>query len=404
MNKTNVCIVGGGPAGSTTAKFLSEKGFKVVLIEKDKFPRDKPCGGGLTSRVLEGFNYVNNPSFIESYSYDGIGYSTSIKNKVEIHDDKPLVGMVLRKKFDFELAKLAVDQGTLLIDGKTVVDVKILEDKVQTILDDGSVIESDILVGADGVWSFVAKKTKLRTKPIEHGICILEEYQVDKETMDKYFGKSRTCHIHLRLQNINGYGWVFPKKEHLNIGIGEFIFKDEKPTDKQNLLKIYKEYITFLKKEKIIPESITIKKCKGGVLPLIPLKKTYSNRVILVGDAAGFISPISGEGIYYAMASGKIAANIISKALEIGDTSEQFLSKYQKIWEKEFGNDIKSLYNLRKKQRITGNEMLFKIANSDKKLSDMVAGIAIGNLSYHKYKWKIMRRYLVASLKYRISK
>jgi len=74
----DVVIVGAGPAGSTAARMLSKKGFKVILIEKEKFPRDKPCGGGLTKKVLEEFNFVNNPSIIESYSYGGILHSPSL--------------------------------------------------------------------------------------------------------------------------------------------------------------------------------------------------------------------------------------------------------------------------------------------------------------------------------------
>ncbi len=399
--KSDVCIVGGGPAGSTTAKFLSEKGFKVILIEKYNFPREKQCGGGLTRRVLDRFSYVNNPSFIESYSYGGIVYSPSLQNKVEIRDDKPLIAMTLRKKFDFELMKLAVNQGSHLIDGKAVVDVKILKDRVKIKLNDGSSVESEVLVGADGVWSLIAKKTGLRNKPIDHGICILDEYRIDRKTMDRFFGKSRVCHIHQKLKDINGYGWVFPKKEHLNIGIGEFIFQNNRSIVKHNLLDVYKDYIKMLKRDKIIPKSITIQRCKGGTLPLVSLSKTYSKRVVLVGDAAGFTNPFSGEGIYCAMSSGEIAADTIGKALEIGDTSEYLLSKYQKIWKKDFGRDIKSLYNLKKRQKGKFNEKIYKIANSDQILSDLISGVAIGKLSYHEYKWKILKRYLYASLKYK---
>lgn len=400
--KYDVTIVGAGPAGSTTAKFLAEKGFKVLLIDKNKFPRDKPCGGGLSSRVLDRFRYVDNWDFIESYGYGGIAFSSSLKYKLEMEEDKPIVAMALRKNFDYKLVKLAVKNGAVLEDGKTVEDTKILKDKVKIFLDDGSSIDSEILVGADGVWSTVAKKMGLRQKNIKIGICVLQEYKLDEETLDRFFGKSRFCYTHTRFQDLDGYGWVFPKKEHLNIGVGEILTHRGSST-KNNLLKVYEEYIKTLKKDKIIPENIKVEKCKGGALPVVPLEKTYCDRVILVGDAAGFINPISGEGIYYAMSSGEIAASIISEALEKGKTNEQFLSKYQKAWKKDFGKDLNLLYQTVKKRGINSNEKLFRVASNDKKLSELLIKVVMGQLSLQKYKWKIIRRYLYALIKNKFS-
>src|SRR4030042_6990160 len=125
----DVAIVGAGPAGSTAAKFLAEKGLKIALIDKDKFPRDKPCAGGLPSRVLKRFPYINEKDLMESYSYGGYALSPSLKYKVMVQKKDPVVEMVLRKKFDMGLVGLAVEKGVKLIDGKSVEDIKILEDK-----------------------------------------------------------------------------------------------------------------------------------------------------------------------------------------------------------------------------------------------------------------------------------
>lgn len=397
--KYDVTIVGAGPAGSTAAKFLSEKGFKVILIDKSKFPRDKPCGGGLPVRVLKRFKYVKDDKFIESYSYGGFTYSPSLKYKVEFQNNEPIAAMTLRKKFDFELAKLAVDNGAVFNDGKAVIDVKILKDTAKIVLDDGNVIDSEIVVGADGVWSIVAKKSGLRQKGNRVGICVFQEYEVDEETLDRFFGENRLCHIHARFQNILGYGWVFPKKEHLNIGIGEIILGQNRSEIKTNLLKVYKEYIKTLQKTKIIPENLKEKQCKGGALPVAPFDKTYADRVILVGDAGGFINALSGEGIYYAMSTGEIAAEVIAKALETGEPSEQFLSKYQVNWKKDIGKEIDFLYRLAKKQREKPKENIFKIASQDKILAELIIGIVAGNLSLQEYKWKLIRRYLYGSIR-----
>ena len=398
----DVAIVGAGPAGSMAAKLLSEKGLKVILIDKEKFPRDKPCGGGLPRRLLETYSFVNSLSIIESSSYSGTIYSPSFKEKVEIHSDLPLVGMVLRKKFDFFLVKLAVEKETFFMGSTTVVDIKIQKENVELFLDNGKTIESKIVIGADGIWSIVAKKTGLRNKKIDHAVCLVEEFKVDTNTLDMFFGNSRTSHVHSQPFHMDGYGWVFPKRENVNIGIA--VFSRRKQSSNYNLLKLYKEYIQILKNNNIIPNFIEIKNVKGGAIPIVPLDKTYCDRTILIGDAAGFASAFSGEGLFYAMKSGEIATDVIVDALLKGKTSKYFLSKYQKNWKKDFGKDLRFLYKMRKRQKNLISDKIFKIVNSDERLRDLFAGVGIGALSLSKYRWKLLRRIIYASIKYKFKK
>ena len=319
---------------------------------------------------------------------------------MEIQKDKPVGAMVLRRKFDYELVKSAVDSGTTFCDGKTVKDIDILKDKARIIMQDGTKIESRIIIGCDGICSTIAKKSGLAEKRKKVGMCIYEEYHLNSNTMDKYFGEKRICYIHMKPQGIAGYGWVFPKKEHINIGIGEV--KQEGGKSK-NLKEIFKDYIYTLKESKIIPNDLEIQKIKGGIIPLSPLEKTYSDRLILCGDAAGFINPMSGEGIYYAMSSGEIAANVITDSLEIDDTREKFLSKYQNIWKKDFGRDIKLLLQSNK-QWTKGPRNFVKLASKDKKLAEIALGILQGELSVNEYKWRLISRYLYAKFKDKFSK
>lgn len=396
-------VVGAGPAGSTAARFLSEKGVKVLLIDKSKFPRSKPCGGGLPIRVLNRFKYVNDKGLIESYSYGGFAHSSSLKYKVELQRNEPIAVMILRKKFDYELVKLAIESGSVFIDEKSAKDIKILKDKARILLNDGTNVESQIVIGADGVWSNIAKKSGLNQSRKNVGICLFQEYPMSNETLDRFFGEKRLCHIHMRLQGIAGYGWVFPKKEHLNIGICEYRLAVSHPKGKPNLKEAYKNYINILKGSKIIPDDFKLGRVKGGALPIFPLEKTYSDRVILCGDAGGFINPVSGEGIYYAMSSGEIAARVITKALEAGETDERFLSVYQKNWKNDFGKDIKLLFRSTK-QWTKENEKFVKLASRDEKLADMALGILHGRLSIHEYRWKLIRRYLYVYFKELFSK
>jgi geranylgeranyl reductase family protein len=346
---------------------------------------------------------LKNEDFIESYSFGGIAYSSLLKYKLEIQKTKPLASMVLRKKFDNELVKLAVDTGTVFLDDTYVKDVKILNDKARIITDDGSDFTSRIVIGADGIWSVIASKSGLRQKHKNFGMCLYQEYVMKPGTLDSYFTEQRLCHIHSKLQGIAGYGWVFPKKEHVNIGIGEITPVNIESKKKTNLKELYKTYITILKKSKIIPDNLKIGKLKGGALPVTPLEKTYSDRIVLCGDAAGFINPISGEGIYYAMSSGEIAASVISEALEEEKTNENFLYKYQKRWKNDFGKDIKFLSRAAKKWT-KGEETFIKLASKDNKLANMALNILYGDLSIYKYRWKLINRYLYLYFKQVLNK
>jgi len=394
----DVAIVGAGPAGSTVAKFLAEKGLKIALIDKSKFPRDKPCAGGLPSRVLKRFPYINEKDLMESYSYGGFALSPSLKYKAMVREKDPVVGMVLRKKFDMGLVGLAVEKGVKLIDGKSVEDIKILEDKVKISLDDNTTIESKIIVGADGVWSVVAKKTGLMSSIRSYGICIFNEYELGENEIERLFGKERMCYLHLSFKNIFGYGWVFPKKQHVNIGIGMIIPKKITKEPKRNLLDVYKDYFNTLKEDKVLPENLDIGKCCGGAIPFVPLDKTYADRVILVGDAAGFINPLTGEGIYYAMTSGEIAAKVIIGSLEANDASENYLSQYQNLWKEDFGKDLEIFQGMTKYVK-SSSELVVRFACKDKKIADISLGVLHGSLSISKCYGKLLRRYIWVDIK-----
>jgi geranylgeranyl reductase family protein len=399
--KYDVAIVGAGPAGSTAAKFLSEKGFKTLLLDKEKFPRDKPCGGGLPMRVLQRFPYVVNDRIIESYSSSGTVFSPSLQHQIEISKNTPLMATTLRKKFDFELVKYAREAGAVFQEGTPVSTVQIFDDNARVMLHDGTGIDSEIIIGADGVNSTIAKNMELRKMGTEKGVCVLQEFEVDEKIMDDYFKKSRHCYVHSRFKTVAGYGWVFPKKEHLNIGFG--IMQVDKTQDqKLNLLECLQEYVTLLKEKDLIPQHLKEAPVKGGALLTHPLEKTYGNRLLLAGDAGGFINPLSGEGIYYAMTSGQIAAEIIAEALEKKQTTEEFLSRYQTRWQKDFGKDIDLILKVVKRGSMEYAERVFKVASKDPKLTDLMMGVITGQLSVQQYKWKIVRRFFYSSLKNRL--
>ena len=394
--KYDVVVVGTGPAGSTAAKYLAEHAVNVLLLDKQSFPREKPCGGGLPTRVIKRFPYVD--KLIESISYGSITYSSTLKYKLTIERDRPLLAMIQRTSFDHELVKLAVEKGATFLENKQVVDLKRDTDKITVILQTGETIDAQIVIGCDGIRSVVAEKTHLVEKPRKACICIYQEIPLGEKHLDRYFTKKRMVHIFIKTLGIAGYGWVFPKKNTLNIGIGEFEPAVKPSKIKVNTKEVYEQFITLLKEKKIIPEEISTDNCKGGLLPVFPLEKTYTDRILVCGDAAGFINPITGEGIYYAMASGEIAAQVILTALHHTDTSERFLSRYQKRWKREFGKDL-ALLGRFNNQWGEDTEKIVRLMSRNKTFAKFTVGVTGGQLSFSRYKYLIYILYFYVSLK-----
>ena len=218
--KYDVVVVGAGPAGSTAAKCLAEKGINVLLIDKSKFPRDKPCGGGLPTRVWKRFPYIE--ELIDSVSYGSITHSSSLKYKFEFIRDKPLIVTVLRNEFDNGLVKIAVEKGATFFDGKQVTDIMIYDDKTTIQLDDRKKIEAQVVIGCDGIKSIVAEKSELSQKDSKKCIGLLQEKSMTAKQLDTFFTEKRLVHLFIKTQGIAGYGWIFPKKKHINIGMGVF--------------------------------------------------------------------------------------------------------------------------------------------------------------------------------------
>ena len=397
----DVIIVGAGPAGSTAAKNLAEKGIKVLLLDKAAFPREKPCGGGLPTRVQKRFPYIE--PFIDSVSYGSNTYSSSLRYKFELIREKPFLMMVLRKDFDFGLLSLAQQAGATFSAGKSVVDVVVQKDKVSVMLDDGQTIETQAVIGCDGMHSVVAEKTNLSKKLEVLCITLMQEQPMTPKQLTTFFTKKHLIYLLIKAHGVAGYAWVFPKKNCVNIGIGEFQSAVSKARPKIPLKETYEALITLLKEKKLLPAEFPIENLRGSTLPIFPLEKTCGDRVLLCGDAAGFVNPITGEGIYYAMVSGHIAANVIAEGLKAHDLSHHFLSRYQTLWNNDFGKDLKALGRFNN-QWGKDSEKIVRLMTLDKKFAQLIIGVTGGQISFTKYKKALIVRYLYVSLKNILSK
>src|SRR5262252_7434517 len=208
----DVLIVGGGPAGSAAAIHLAQGGARVLLAEKATFPRDKPCGGGLTGRAVRALPCPVDP--VVEHVVDRFDLRLRYGTRFERASDRPLILMTQRRRLDAFLAERAAAAGADLRDGSRVADLVVSADAVEAAVN-GSRVRASVVVGADGANGIVAKAAGLGAG-IVTGVALEGNVSWDALDADRYRGCAA---IELGVVP-GGYGWVFPKGDHANLGVG----------------------------------------------------------------------------------------------------------------------------------------------------------------------------------------
>jgi menaquinone-9 beta-reductase len=312
VSKFQVVVVGGGPAGSSAAHTLAAAGIKVCLIDRSVFPRDKLCGGLLTLRSKKAFQTIFKTDWSPAIQTVSKGARFYFKQKLlnSVVDYKDIF-FTCRRDYDAFLLELARQRGTTVVQGAQVQTIDLEQSSLK--LSDGTICDYDFLIGADGVNSLVAKTIfgeSFRQDTIGFGL----EMEVPISTRippitepEIYFGLLDW-----------GYGWVFPKSKTLTAGVGGLLKKNP---------RMREDFENFLTQRfGHVPPA----KIKGHFIPFGDFRKTPGRRnVLLCGDAAGLVEPITGEGIAFAMLSGFFAAEGIKEALSVAKPSS-VLEFYEK--------------------------------------------------------------------------
>ena len=340
----DVIVVGAGPAGSTAARYLSKDGLNVLLLDKDSFPRRKTCAGGLC-RHIDSFPYIysllRDRILIKSVCKGSRTISPSGRYEYSYISSYPLFYNVLREEFDSKLVDIAVDMGVEFRDNTLAKSVNILSNGDIEVSTGKKNYRCKFLVVADGALGVIGLYVRkmIGVEGWWHnnlGVAVASEFKVDEGFIDENYGEERKAVINLRWGNLHGYSWVFPKRGTVNIGFGG-MWGEMKSIDIQ---REFNRYIDYLKNRGLLPRDVRYSKVSGAPLPGGgPISKVYHGNIFLLGDAAGFVSPLSGEGIYYAMESGRIISNVISSY----ENRSVIGRNYQRECFTSFGRDLKFL-------------------------------------------------------------
>lgn len=286
----DVIIVGGGPGGASAAYFLRMAGWRVLLLERDRLPRYKTCAGGVPGSALQLF----------PFSFSGVidqtmDRGTFVCGERRLTQSVPegSLFMVQRRDFDFFLLQ---QSGAEILDGEKVESVEQGTDRVRVVTQEGRRLCSRYLIGADGPRSKVASCAGLR-RSVEMGVALQLEVDADPALLEDYAGRFLVGLCALD----NGYYWIFPKARHLSVGIGSM------GRGKGQLLFRLKRHMAGL--------GIDVERypSRAHPLPLFsPRAERQKGRILLVGDAAGLVDPLTGEGIRHALVSGQLAAEAVA--------------------------------------------------------------------------------------------
>jgi geranylgeranyl reductase family protein len=391
----DVIVVGGGPAGSTAARVLGENGISTLLLDKSAFPRDKPCGGGISARVMGRFPYLESAlAGIPVNWVSKIYFEAPSGVAVDYCAESPLYLMIRRCEFDNLLFSIARKQ----VDCVAPCLVRKLD-----FHEDGATLHADVagepkeyrakmVLGCDGANSIVARAAGLRSGTVknEFAIDMMEETPyselslAERDRMFVYYG----------YQGSYGYSYVFPKKNHLNLGIGcklDHYLAGMRGAQYAH----HRKFVDGLIAQKLLTGASNRANFRAFPLPISgPLSRTYAERTLLSGDAGGFVNAFTAEGIYYAMVSGELAARTAVDAIRAQDTSSNRLSAYAQAWKKEIGEDLSKSVSI---QRLLMADLrrvdrIVRAASRDRALAGMLARYATGARSYRQFKRSMLLR------------
>ncbi|MEA1924834.1 MAG: NAD(P)/FAD-dependent oxidoreductase, partial [Candidatus Altiarchaeota archaeon] len=368
MDGYDVVVIGAGPAGSTASAILAESGINTLLIDKKTLPRQKTCGGAVSKKALSvldaaGIDVPKLKTFKKCSSIQvGVFDSDSVENLVDIKVNNEVAYLIDRDEFDYALTQDAVSKGAELKQKSAIKDIE-KENTGFIIKGAGFSIKSRYVLCADGVCGTSAELLGFRDRWSSEnvGLCIESEitgYNPPPSPINFYFGGGGVGW---------GYAWFFDKSGRASVGVGTVL------KDASNLRQLFNSFIkncSGINPDRNLEIGAWMVPGTGGI------KKDLSNgNALLLGDAAGLVDPFLGEGISYAIQSGKIAAECIINN-EIRD--------YNKRVGEEITNNLRYARFLVEIAKINPKRFI-KLFSDDEEIWRSYVGLALGDSTYKQF-------------------
>lgn len=372
LDMYDLIIVGGGPSGASAGRVAGKAGISTLLIEKENFPRYKPCGGALSPYALSCLDFKLPEYLIEKdISRIRVHFRELC---TEMQKDYSIALLVSRKAFDNFLLDKARETGIDIHSGEKVLDCEEGEECVEVRTSQNTYLAKFVLIaeGSEGVLKYSVRKRKDRRT--EYDLALVSEIPERDKVIRKRFPNAIDMHFGIAS---GGYGWIFPHSEHYSVGIvGTAEHLKHPKAVMQDFLQANGFSGDFQVHSHIIPV--------GGIK-----RKTISSRILLSGDAAGFVDAFIGEGISYAIRSGQLAAENVAEIV-LYNRKLSDLKEYETSCRQEFGNFLSSSLKLEKAMH-RFPETSFRLALSRKEIIDKYLEEVVINRSHKDYvRWLLL--------------
>lgn len=370
----DVVIIGAGPSGAVAAYHCAKLGLDTLFIDKSKLPRYKACGGALSEQAMSCLDFPLDNELIERKIYGArVRYGNEV---MEVLKPYRIAGLVTRSQFDYFLVQQAIKTGAKFLENERALQLQISSDHVNIITRNRQ-LRAKLVIGADGSQGIIARYVRKPSRKNEYAIGAVTEILANNDDVDNYIFNSIEVHFGIADR---GYGWIFPHEGRFNVGIAGIADSLGNPK---------KVLANFLKKNGFNVEyDFHAHKIPVGGVP----REKVADRIILVGDAAGFVDSFYGEGIAYAILSGKIAAYVCREALSHKNGWERdFLKVYDNECYKQFEYNLKySLYLSKLMHKFP--KLFFMLMASDREVLDRWLEVPANRLTYREFlAWIISR-------------
>lgn len=389
----DVLVAGAGPAGAVAARTLAAAGARVLLVDKAAFPRNKPCGGGISVRALSRFPWLGSAiRSIDVHRISRLHLEGPDGVVLEMSSPDPSMLLIRRVEFDHALVRDAVRAGATLCERFAITRVDVDTEGVTVRARDGRQLRAPTVIAADGVHSVIAKRLGVNNgwPPRSIAIDMMEETPVETLRPER----PDVLWVSYGYRGLDGYAYIFPKARHVNVGIGCLLSHYKKTVDERPYA-MQQQLVGDLvasgalhgqsDRRHFTPFLIPV----GG--PLARAHHARSGRVLFAGDAGGFVNAFTAEGIYYAMVSGELAARAVLTA----GASAGAGRAYDKLWRAEMGAELRDAVLI---QRFlfadpTRVNRLVRAGRAWPWVAELIVDYAAGRLSYRDAR----RRVLAAS-------
>ncbi len=403
--RCDVVVVGAGPAGSTAAREVAQAGFTTVIVEKSRLDREKPCGGGLTAKVVQ--DYEPPSDVCEREASQGVFYSPSGR-RASMTFGHP-VWTTMRSKFDGAMSERALDAGAEIREETKATEAILRNGRVTGVVvkrgGKRETVQAPFTIMADGYPTMLMRYFEIYGRaPMSVAACVLRHLEMPEDAIDEKIGDRLEVYFGGRVIP-RGYAWIFPKRRTVSVGLGTWV-----ETIREQKIDLWQRLDNFIRHHPIAST-----KLRGSVVKLRQahmlccsqaVERICGDGFLLAGDAAGFVSPIAMEGIWYAMKTGEAAGRSVIEALKDSDGSHRIEEAYPRNMGARVMEDMSYGLEIRRQFLDTEDqqEKIVAVVRRDKWFESMVAELINGSISHKRWMAKLRRhpeKLIKAKLLYR---